>query len=689
MTNDEAYLVIDSFKEHMVEQDIDDYSINKILNKGKDVIEKLEKISSQIDRKALIVGKVQSGKTINFLSVIANAFTLQYEFIFVFTSTETKLHNQTINRIKESFQIEKNNNFIEIFDLNSAEVKKMLKKVDEAGKRIMEFNKKGKAVIFTLLKNHSSLRIIKNIFQDEKLKKIKSLIIDDEGDLASLSRNKKEESKTLRSIKSFFNTLENSTYISVTATPQIQYLMKKDDEMIPRKVFCIEPGKGYTGLDIFDNDKYYEEVEKDDQNLLNEALLYYIICWTNILHEENLSDWKRQHSNFLIHTDVRTNEHVEIKNKIDRWIKVINGSLSDEDDFRDLIEFMKKIVDKYRLKNYLHDKEYLEKMKFNFEKIDTIIINQNNPNNINSSISTVVIGSRMLERGITFDNLIVTYFTNRSEKSKTAIDTLLQRARWFGYRKKILDYMKIFTTDLIKANFKEIKEVDDYMWNELKTAEDEDFWFNELDRDIFIKENSKLFPTSKTPLHISYSSNISKQHINYLRELKPEFHRLFNELSKSNELVKINKNNLFRSLSFNNIDDFFEEFSNLKSILFDSNDRNVKSIKNLSVKVCLLDNNGLPRTRGCTKLKEDYKIKQLFQGRSSNYKKGLEDTEYIGDANWNKLNNFNNSLIIQIHHIRPIDENDKDICDESIFAWALIFPEEISNQFIKYTPYED
>ena len=47
----------------------------------------------------------------------------------------------------------------------------------------------------------------------------------------------------------------------------------------------------------------------------------------------------------------------------------------------------------------------------------------------------ILIGGDMLGRGITIDGLTVSYLTRDTVSGKGNIDTILQRARWLGYRK--------------------------------------------------------------------------------------------------------------------------------------------------------------------------------------------------------------------------------------------------------------
>lgn len=685
-----------SFKKYLENEIKDNRSVETILNKGKKIIQKFESMHSKNDKKFLLIGKIQSGKTVNFLSIIANSFLIEdnYEFVFVLTSIDKKLHNQTVDRIKDSFDYKMNKNYLKIFDLNDPETKKMIKK--NGNERIIEENKKNKLIIFTLLKNPKNLEIIEKLFKSSDLNNKKILIIDDEGDLASFSKNSKNrEMKTLESIKSLFNSLLNPAYISVTATPQVQYLTPREEEMIPRKVFCVEAGKEYSGLNIFTDDKYYKIVKKpekkDDEtefDLLREALIYYMICWVNHLHEESIKSWPKKHSNFLIHTDVKTTEHEKIKKEIDKYLEEIRNSFSDNDYKQTTIIAFKEITKEYEIKDYLDDKEYLDKLEWCFNTVTTNVINQQNHEELNDNFATINIGSRMLERGITLDNLIVTYFTNRSDQSKTAIDTLLQRARWFGYRNHILKYVKIFTTNLVKENFKEIKRIDDNLWMILNDAEKEDLWFDEIDREIILKKDSKLKPTFKTPLTITSSRNLPSLFVNYLKENREKFMELFNKLKKSKEFLKINESNIFKCISYDNIDLFFRDFPYLKNLLFNLN-LNFDEIRNLNLKVCLLDKNGKPRERSCQSLNGGYKIKELFQGKSNKYVEGLENKEYVGDANWNKIKEYKDKLLLQIHYLDVYNDHQKKLNDLPIFAWALIVPEHISNKFDKFKPLED
>jgi len=55
----------------------------------------------------------------------------------------------------------------------------------------------------------------------------------------------------------------------------------------------------------------------------------------------------------------------------------------------------------------------------------------------------ISVGGQCLSRGLTLENLVVSYFYRNS----AAYDTLLQMGRWFGYRDNYLQYFKIWMAD--------------------------------------------------------------------------------------------------------------------------------------------------------------------------------------------------------------------------------------------------
>jgi len=72
-------------------------------------------------------------------------------------------------------------------------------------------------------------------------------------------------------------------------------------------------------------------------------------------------------------------------------------------------------------------------------------------------LRAVVIGGNRLSRGLTLENLLVSYYVRRSR----AYDTLLQMGRWFGYRSRYVDLTRLWTTEDLFKEFQHLSLVEE------------------------------------------------------------------------------------------------------------------------------------------------------------------------------------------------------------------------------------
>ena len=278
------------FQEYLENKIKNEESIKKILSKGESIVNILDDLDLE-EKRGLLVGNVQSGKTINFMSVIANSILKGYRIIVILSSTESELHAQTVSRIKESFNINECSNILSIHDCKDSIYNNTIND-DEFVSDLVE-DTKNKITFFIILKNHQNITKITKILGKTPFKETKILIIDDEGDLASMSSKEKKNqlihSKTLESIKELYFTIKNRIYLSVTATPQVHLMLSNINEMMPKRVFVAEPGEGYVGISEFVNKSdFYYEIPNEDLNKINndnlqnaktlyKSILYYLI----------------------------------------------------------------------------------------------------------------------------------------------------------------------------------------------------------------------------------------------------------------------------------------------------------------------------------------------------------------------------------------------------------------------------
>lgn len=126
----------------------------------------------------IVIGKVQSGKTSNFISITALAFDNDYDIVIVLGGTKKPLVKQNRDRIKEYFSTTK-----DVLVLDTTDFKDQL-----TAQKMHQFRKMNKKVVIVALKSPAQINYIAdNIFFDSVFAEKPILIIDDEGDEASLN----------------------------------------------------------------------------------------------------------------------------------------------------------------------------------------------------------------------------------------------------------------------------------------------------------------------------------------------------------------------------------------------------------------------------------------------------------------------------------------------------------------------
>jgi len=285
------------------------------------IIEELDNTSSEIlsriedpmrtgiwDRRGMVMGNVQSGKTANYTALITKAADAGYKLIVVFAGVHNSLRSQTQYRLNEEFlgydldQIqritgrEKRIGVRRLFD-NHAVVSTLTSsneggdfKKDVVTRAGIMPSTTGDPIIL-IIKKHVS--ILKNVMDwvtgvigktDSTGKRviddIPVLVIDDECDYASVNTKKPEldesgniieewdPAKTNMRIRQLLSVFSKSIYIGYTATPYANIFIHKDnvhptygEDLFPRSfIITLSQPSNYIGPDkIFGLDAYEEQ----------------------------------------------------------------------------------------------------------------------------------------------------------------------------------------------------------------------------------------------------------------------------------------------------------------------------------------------------------------------------------------------------------------------------------------------
>src|SRR5690606_24682096 len=83
------------------------------------------------------------------------------------------------------------------------------------------------------------------------------------------------------------------------------------------------------------------------------------------------------------------------------------------------------------------------------------------------SLKAIAVGGNKLSRGLTLEGLTVSFFARRSPQ----YDTLLQMARWYGYRAGYEDLTRIYTTGELIGWFADLALVEHRLREDMQVYE--------------------------------------------------------------------------------------------------------------------------------------------------------------------------------------------------------------------------
>ena len=501
------------------------------------------RLGGEWDRRGLVYGHVQSGKTSNYVGLINRALDHGYRIIIVLTGMTEDLRRQTQLRIKEGVVQIQGDKYREATNIEqdlSTHSDQRLKSLVSYNDKSIWVIKKNKTVLENLIKWFDFQRIEQG---EEKLKDTPVLIIDDEADNASIQSMtakefsewdtainlKDEEEEDLsdeekdilqsakknalkainRNIRAFMSLISCKTFVAYTATPYnivTQEYEDLDREMIinsngkeikinidagdlfPKHfIIPIKPNPKYVGInntfntdesknipikinlnqsfpnenheEIFTTKKGEFYIFDEIPESLQEAILYFLVSIVVKKHR-NINDF----NTMLIHTSHLTSKIDYLKNKVDVFIfdYLKNELILDGQEIlykiNKILEKIKKNSNEEVYDNYFKEKYSYPKSISSQEIIDLIedpeiklnVISHHSSKTLDTFKGKldyegklknyIVIGGNRLSRGLTLEGLTTSYFV----RSSTRQDSLYQMGRWFGYRNKYQDLLRIF-----------------------------------------------------------------------------------------------------------------------------------------------------------------------------------------------------------------------------------------------------
>lgn len=450
------------------------------------------------DRRGMVVGHVQSGKTANYIGLICKAADAGYRIIVVIAGIHNNLRNQTQARIDEGF-----------VGRDSARlVTDRERRIIGVGRydslflpwtftnSVRDFNRVGAEqvggslsdlrvpAVFVIKKNSNTLKNLADWLKDYNARggrrtvEAPMLLIDDEADNASINikHDKDEVSRINGQIRGLLKMFDRSCYVGYTATPFANIFISPDtdDEMLGEDLFPrnfivgLDPPTNYFGASrvfideptafirhIEDNEDYLPLKHQKGMQVagLPPSLLKAVRTFVVARAIRLVRGQVNQHCSMLVNASRFTDVQRQIRNEIHAKLDAIqascrvNGALPVAQALKDpeIKELHAVWEEEYADAGceWPHVQKVLHEAA---SPIRVVEVNSRSSGTLNyadhekTGLNVIAVGGFSLSRGLTLEGLVISYFLRNS----MMYDTLMQMGRWFGYRPEYEDLCRVW-----------------------------------------------------------------------------------------------------------------------------------------------------------------------------------------------------------------------------------------------------
>lgn len=436
----------------------------------------------------LVVGYVQSGKTMSFTALTALAKDNHYKMIIYLAGSKNNLLDQTQKRLRKDL-VHEDDLFIDDYKIHVnpalSDVEDIIGHLESSANPI---------VLVPILKHHDYILRVKDIVNNPEFKEVMAnetvIIIDDEADQASLNsygrkNSQKEEddkSRTYDAILQLRANLPGNTYIQYTATPQANLLISMQDLLSPKSHTLLTPGEGYIGgklffgkgenHDLFNGGliiqipkdqvfhKKYNPLQQIPQSL-KDALMLHILAVAIIVQWQKVDNVK--FLSMMVHPDNTKKWNKTFKEWVENELNTWRRLMKKPDDhlnktmliqrFRHLLPMAIQFYDIDERPTFEDLRKHIEEV-LKSKKVWLVNTDAEAQTNIDWKAYKmhVLVGAEMLNRGFTIENLATTYMP-RYTKGATNADTIQQRCRFFGYKRDYIKSCRVFLPEVSIQNY--------------------------------------------------------------------------------------------------------------------------------------------------------------------------------------------------------------------------------------------
>lgn len=449
-------------------------------------------------RRGMVIGHVQSGKTANYIGLVAKAADAGYKLIIVIAGIHNNLRKQTQERIDEGFvgRSSDPNNRVPIgvglldsdyphpttFTTIQADFNKQI--ADQTGLGIRD---RGRPIVLVIKKNVSVLKSLyrwlkeMNVQRDGRITDIPMLLLDDEADHASINTNKPDLYPTVTNgmIRQILELFAKSCYIGYTATPFANIFINPEnydpavyEDLFPRDfIYCLDAPTTYFGpekvfLDddtsevfteaITDCEDYIPWSHKKDHSVtelppsLYRALHQFVIARAI----RNLRGHSKKHCSMMINVSrfvaVQKDVRILISQHEKKLREAAQAYYAMPEEVSQKNKYMAALKDIFEDSFSDCGRTWPEVKKALWDVFDSLrlyVVNSQTDEALDykkyeregHGLTAIAVGGLSLSRGLTIEGLCVSYMYRNTRM----YDTLMQMGRWFGYRPDYEDLCRV------------------------------------------------------------------------------------------------------------------------------------------------------------------------------------------------------------------------------------------------------
>lgn len=450
----------------------------------------------------LVVGYVQSGKTLSFTTVAALACDNGFPLIIVLSGTKRNLYSQTVKRLRRDLDLEHPAGRWVIFEAQTRnpdlaqQLSYLLEKWDQP--ELPGFPRQ--TALITVLKNRQRLDGLTSALKQLDLGGRSCLIIDDEADQHGLNNKvrQNETSAVYGALMSLRDALPRHTYVQYTATPQALLLISVLDSLSPRFGWTLSAGLGYCGgQSFFQGDGLVHTIPGQDlvtmdddgdggppDSLLEALRLFYVGVSVQAYHRGQ-NGATQPYRSMLVHPSMRQMDHLRFKRWVDSatasWIELLDLPSGNPDrdnlveDFKTAYDELACSAENYRRDNDNHEAVpafndvltylRLSMLSTNTWEVNSRVLEEWTQDKWNSAPSHILVGGENLGRGFTVNGLTTTYMPRG--RGTGVADTIQQRGRFFGYKQNYLGLCRVFLEADVRSDYENYIDHESHVMEEL------------------------------------------------------------------------------------------------------------------------------------------------------------------------------------------------------------------------------